>query len=65
MNLASSILFAVIFLAFVFTAHRLMKRVFSALKNDWAKPVAAVAAGNVPTVTVALKPQKSADNEVI
>ena len=34
MNLASSILFAVIFLAFVFTAHRLMKRLFSALKND-------------------------------
>ena len=34
MNLASSILFAVIFLAFVFTAHRLMKRVISALKND-------------------------------
>ncbi len=34
MNLPSSILFAVIFLAFVFTAHRLMKRVFSALKND-------------------------------
>ncbi len=26
MNLASSILFAVIFLAFVFTAHRLMKK---------------------------------------
>ena len=34
MNFASSVLFAVIFLAFVFTAHRLLKRVFSALKND-------------------------------
>ena len=34
MNFASSLLFAVIFLAFVFTAHRLLKRVFSALKND-------------------------------
>lgn len=34
MNLASSLLFAVIFLAFVFTAHRLLKRVFHIFKND-------------------------------
>ena len=34
MNLPSSILFAVIFLAFVFTAHRLLKRVFHIFKND-------------------------------
>lgn len=54
MNLPSSILFAVIFLAFVFTAHRLMKRVFSALKNDGAKPAAAAAAENVPTATIAV-----------
>ena len=34
MNFASSLLFAVIFLAFVFTAHRLLKRVFHIFKND-------------------------------
>jgi len=34
MNLPSSILFAVIFMAFVFTAHRLLKRVFHIFKND-------------------------------
>jgi hypothetical protein len=46
MNLPSSILFAVIFLAFVFTAHRLLKRVFHIFKNDGSAAGCSCCSGN-------------------
>ena len=45
MNLASSVLFASIIAAFLFTTYRLLKHFFNILKNDGSEPACSCCSG--------------------